>query len=392
MKILHTVEFYYPSKGGSQEVVRQLSERLVKLGHDVTVATTKLQERAENIINGVTIKEFSISGNYVRGYEGELQAYTDFILHSDFDLIMNYAAQQWATDLCLPVLKKIKAKKVLVPCGYSGLFLNAYRDYFDKMKGWLKLYDASVYLSSNYRDINFAKENGIVNCRVIPNGCGMDEFYIAPNINIYKELKISEESFIILHVGSHTGLKGHKELMRIFKKADISNTTLLIIGNVIDSKCMKSCEHTAWLYNRSFRACLKGNRIIVGDLSRETTVAAYHAADLFLFPSNIECSPLVLFEAAASRTPFLTTDVGNSQEIIVWTKAGKVLPTFIDRDGYSHADIKGSAALLRDIWSSPTTLKTMAENGYNAWMDRFTWEKITKEYENLYLELLGRSA
>jgi|GEM_PF-5705905 len=27
MKILHTVEFYEPSKGGAQEVVRQLSER-----------------------------------------------------------------------------------------------------------------------------------------------------------------------------------------------------------------------------------------------------------------------------------------------------------------------------------------------------------------------------
>jgi len=31
MKILHCVESYYPSKGGMQEVVKQLSERLVAL-------------------------------------------------------------------------------------------------------------------------------------------------------------------------------------------------------------------------------------------------------------------------------------------------------------------------------------------------------------------------
>ncbi len=45
MRILHTVEFYHPSIRGAQEVVRQFSERLVTLGHDVTVVTTKLPER-----------------------------------------------------------------------------------------------------------------------------------------------------------------------------------------------------------------------------------------------------------------------------------------------------------------------------------------------------------
>jgi len=39
MKILHTVESYTPSINGMQQVVKQLSERLVLLGHDVTVAT-----------------------------------------------------------------------------------------------------------------------------------------------------------------------------------------------------------------------------------------------------------------------------------------------------------------------------------------------------------------
>ena len=47
MKILHTVEFYHPSVGGMQEVVKQLSERLVRLGHNVTVATSQLKEARE---------------------------------------------------------------------------------------------------------------------------------------------------------------------------------------------------------------------------------------------------------------------------------------------------------------------------------------------------------
>ena len=74
MKILHTVEFYHPSVGGMQEVVRQISERLVALGHQVTVATTALPERTEKEINGVKIVEFKISGNAVRGMSGETDA------------------------------------------------------------------------------------------------------------------------------------------------------------------------------------------------------------------------------------------------------------------------------------------------------------------------------
>jgi glycogen synthase len=40
MKILHTVEFYSPSTGGAQEVVKQLSERMAEKGHVVTVILT----------------------------------------------------------------------------------------------------------------------------------------------------------------------------------------------------------------------------------------------------------------------------------------------------------------------------------------------------------------
>src|SRR6266567_1231523 len=101
MKILHTVEFYSPSVGGMQEVVKQLSERLVELGHDVTVATTKLSERKEKIINGVKISEFDVSGNLVRGLKGDIEKYENFLIESDFDVVVNFAAQQWATDISL---------------------------------------------------------------------------------------------------------------------------------------------------------------------------------------------------------------------------------------------------------------------------------------------------
>ena len=195
MKILHTVEFYSPSVGGIQEVVRQLSEHLVKLGHDVTAATTKLSDRKEKMINGVKIVEFHISGNMIRGMKGEIRNYRDYLLNTDFDIITNFAAQQWATDIMLPFIERVKAKKVFVPTGFSGLYRPEYKEYFESMKSWLHQYDMTVFLSNDYRDINFARNNGVKSIILISNGAGEDEYLSDTTLDIRNLLDIPQETF-----------------------------------------------------------------------------------------------------------------------------------------------------------------------------------------------------
>lgn len=389
MEILHTVEFYSPSVGGAQEVVKQLSERLVKRGHSVTIATTKLSERTDRVINGVTIKEFEISGNPIHGYSGEIEQYQKLVRESKFDIVMNYAAQQWTTDLVFPVIHEISAKKVLVPCGFSGLYIPEYSEYFKRMKNILPQYDACIFLSNDYRDINFTKEINNVRREIIPNGAGEDEFRQKNTMNIRAKLNIPEDNFLILHVGSHTGIKGHKEAIQIFTKAKIKNATLLIIGNEVKGGCFNACKRSEKLYRWNPFSKISDKRIIIASLSREETVAAYFEADLFLFPSNIECSPIVLFECMASKTPFLSTDVGNAKEINVWSNGcGALLPTKCNTNGYCKAEIKGSVALLEEMYSHPENLKIRGRRGYEAWGKNFTWEKIVQRYENLYQQLL----
>ena len=390
MKILHTVEFYHPSVGGMQEVVRQLSERLVKLGHEVTVATTRLPHRNENPINGVRIAEFSISGNAANGLSGETGAYLNFLNTSDFDIITNFAAQQWATDTILPFLDQIKAKKVFVPTGFSGLYLPQYKEYFELMKSWLKKYDINIFLSNDYRDINFARDCGVNNMVLIPNGAGKDEFWPKPDIDIRQILGIPQHDFLILHVGSHTGIKGHSEALAVFEQAGIPEATFLLVANNFDGGgCAAQCMSRAQTYNNSAAASSLNKKIIVTELPRRETVTAYHAADAFLFPSNIECSPLVLFEAMASKTPFLTSDVGNSAEIIGWSGGGLLLPTLKDNRGYCTVLTSESAKILEDLYHNPAQRTAMGESGYQAWLEHFTWEKITGEYEKLYLSMIG---
>jgi glycosyltransferase involved in cell wall biosynthesis len=387
MKILHTVESYHPSVGGMQEVVKQLSERLVALGHQVTVVTRKNPERKFTEFNGVKIKDFEIGGNTVNGIEGDEEGYRNYLLNSDFDIVTFFAAQQWATDVALPILDQIKGKKVSVPTGYSGLYNPQYKTYFENMKVWIRGYDMNVYLSDDYRDINFARENKIAKTIIIPNGAAADEFLPDNGISIRKKLNIPETNFLILLVGGYSGAKGHKEAAKIFLRSKLKNATLLMIGNKYEYFRRQYIKEPLFGLLR-FLKLGSSKQIIFGHYTRPETVSAYKEADLFLFPSNIECSPIVLFEAMASKTPFLTTDVGNSPEIIQWSGGGMLLPTSKDNRGYSHAKISGSVKIVNELFANKQKRDELAKKGFEAWQQKFSWEIIAKKYEELYKSLI----
>jgi L-malate glycosyltransferase len=389
MKILHCVESYYPALGGMQEVVKQLSERLVRLGHSVTIATRKHPERTLTFVEGVLIVDFEISGNLVNGIKGDRKAYEKFLLESNFDIVTFFAAQQWATDVALPILKLIKGKKVSVPTGYSGLYWTDYKGYFNQMKEWIHDYDMNVYLSNDYRDINFARENGVTKTIIIPNGAGEDEFLSSSKINVRKLLNLSDDTFLILHVGSYTGWKGHHEAMEIFLRAGLKKSALLMIGNNSEQFAISKIKNPLLFLLKKLND-LKGKKNIFFDYySREFTVQAYHQSDLFLFPSNIECSPIVLFECAAAQLPFLSTDVGNSVEISQWTKGGVILHTKKTEDGFSKVDIATSVSKLRDMYLDENLRRKMGSESFTIWKENFSWEKITERYEGLYKRLIA---
>src|SRR5207302_8673513 len=155
MRLVFCCEFYHPSVGGVQEVVRQVGERLVKFGHEVVVATTRLTTRSFAELNGVQIRESDISGNRVRGIRGQVEAYRNFIVSCGADAILINAAQQWTFDAVWPILGRIKWRMVFIPCGLSGLYEPASQRYFQELPGILRRLDRLIFHAESYRDIEF---------------------------------------------------------------------------------------------------------------------------------------------------------------------------------------------------------------------------------------------
>ena len=420
MRILHTVKLYSPRIGGMYEVVKQLSEKLASKGHSVTIATLPLsKEDLETKHPSLIIEQFDIKGSYAKGLTGEVEKYRDFVHNGNFDIVTNFAAQQPMTDALITVLSSIRSKKVFVPTGFNGLYLKEFRQYFKNMPEWMRQYDINVVISKEQRDMYFAKEHGINNITIISNGSSREEFEQVIPFSIREKLFISKEKLLILHVGSHTGYKGHQKAIEIFSKANTGPATLLIIGNPSPRGCFKECLKLAEIHNNSKLFKEKNKNIIIDHLDRIETIAAYRESDIFIFPSNIEGgAPIVLFESMAASVPFLATDVGNTKEIAEETGGGIILPTekdvppentlkniikgkiksileyfdigtFHSDRGFVRAEIPGSVVILEKICHDKKLREKLGSSGHKKWLEKFTWEKIADQYEELYKKIIN---
>jgi glycosyltransferase involved in cell wall biosynthesis len=430
-----------------QEVMKQIAERLVARGHEVTVATTTLPNRDFTELNGVQIAQFAVTGNLVRGMHGEIERYRQFVRSFECDAILIKAAQQWTFDALWPDLEEISARKVFIPCGFSGLYETRYRAYFKYLPNILRQFDALIFYAEEYRDINYARDHDIPNCVVLSNGASEKEFEVAVDPTFRSHYGIPEDSFLILTVGSLTGAKGHLELAQAVSLMPENghDITLLLNGNdpfpkalsVEDSSApppsfqervdaqLKRVQSTLVDLKKVIRFLLANllhplrvagkvgswqkaiedsrispyakvescvaqintqsvhKRALLLDLPRQDLIQAYMAADLFVFASHVEYSPLVLFEAAAAGTPFITSNAGNAKEIIQWLGGGFMMSDSANSEGFRIIDPQSLADEIAALMNQKSLLTNTGKIIKASWQKDFTWDEISKRYEKI---------
>lgn len=424
MKLLFCCEHYWSSRGGVQEVIRQIAEHLLEAGHEVAVATSVNAERTSDVVNGVKIHAFDVRGNLATGLRGEVERYRQFVTSFDGDAMMIKAAQQWTFDALWPVLDDIKARKVFVPCGFSGLYEPAFARYFARMPDILRKFDHLIFYAESYRDIDFARSHGIENFTVIPNGASEVDFDRTATGRLREKLGIPADDFLFLTVGSPVQMKGHQEVGAAFAKMQVGarNATLILNGHWpkrgllsvlrLFLRPQAIARGLAVLWRKGWREVwnllfLKPSfvdavasqaatgdarggearqgtkRVLCLDLPRADVLDAFFEADLFVFASKVEYSPLVLFEAAAAGTPFLTAPVGNAAEIVRWTGGGILYPADLDEKRYVQVSPDVLAREMEKAMQSEDLLRQLGAAGRKAWQERFTWAKIARSYEKV---------
>ena len=433
MRLLLCCESYPPHRGGVQEVMRQLAERLAARGHDVTVATSRHHQRTSNVVNGVKIRAFNAGGKMVYGLNGQIDEYREFVRTFEADAILIMAAQQWSFDALWPVLDDIKARKAFIPCGFSGLYEPDFADYFTELPAILRKFDHLIFNAEKYRDIDFVRSIGLTNFTVLPNGISEGDFECEPDGQFRQRLGIRQDAFLFLTVGNPIEAKGHRDVVDAFSRLSTGGQSAVLLSiagwtasgttamlhRLIEIVRLEGMGGLASLVRRKLARYKSApgdwlqavvvppappietiesmaakaseqpfKRVILTDLERRDLIQAYLAADLFVFASRVEYSPLVLFEAAAAGTPFLTVPVGNADEIVRWTGGGMLCESTKDSRGYTRVDPGTLAREMARCMNDREKLSRLGATARERWYNYFSWKVVTGYYEDI---LAGRT-
>lgn len=174
----------------------------------------------------------------------------------------------------------------------------------------------------------------------------------------------AEEKFRILFVGIIGFRKGVYYLLEAFKQLRLKNAELLLISPIEEN-----FKPILAKYEEIFR--------YIHSLPNEKLSEVYQSASIFVFPSLVEGSAYVTYEAMASGLP-----------VIVSENAGAVA-----RDG-----IDGFVVPIRDVEALKDKIRLLYENrdlrcqmGKNAaeYVKQFTWENYRKKLQEFYRNKFG---
>ncbi len=376
MKILHTAAGYPPAVNGVSEVVRQISEELAQRGHEVHVATSWHNERRTSKIQGVQIHAFKAWGNLAYGMLGEIERYRHFVQTGRWDVMVNHALQIWTTDAIFDILDTLKFPKVIVAHGLSGLKHPGYQAYYAAIRHHLSKYDRMIGLSALNEDAEYCKLKDLPPPQVIPNGVNLAECS-SPVLGLRKKWGIRERPWAVA-VCNHTRQKAHFRLFQLWRRICQPDARLTIIGNPTTAERWKL--RSTGLKGGCYYFCIlrsllsKGCVTLKTRLPRLQVVSAIKEADLMLLVSTWEAFPLVILEAMAAGTPWVSLDVGNVREL---------------SGGYVVENVEQMSRRVNELLEDKCERNRVGEAGRAEVEQKYCWNKIVSRYEDLYFELVA---
>ena len=208
--------------------------------------------------------------------------------------------------------------------------------------------------------------------KVVYNSVDLERFQGLPGRSKARHfLGLPQDALIVICVASFDNeQKGHRYLLEAMLnvRAALPETLLLLVG---DGSLRQEREQEVERKNLAPNVRFLGQRTDIPLLLA--------ASDLFVLPSLWEGLPLVLTEAAAAGLPAVATTVDGIPEIVKEDVTGSLVSPK-NSEGLAEAMLK----LLRD----PSRRREMGEKARELAGQQFSVNRITRDIELLYRELL----
>lgn len=425
MKILHVIQRYWPYTGGSERHLQEISERLARRGHDVTVVTTDALDLelfwnpekrriplTEETYNGVRIRRYPVRHLPGRRYafgaiRRAMAALSDLPLDASplleplaryvpyvpdlgralataeerYDLVagMNicfesllFPAQQLARRQGIPFVMY-----PLIHLGESERSL--VRRYYTMPHQLRLIARADAVLAQTPIEIGYLVGRGVARERIALAGAG---------VNLDEVLGGDAERFratsgiakrYVLYVGTSAYDKGTVHLVeamrRIWARADsASRADLVLVGPVLD-------PFQAYLDTlpKDERARIH----VLGFVDEAVKRDVFAAAEVVAMPSRTDSFGIVYLEGWLYGKPVVGALAGGVPAVIDVGENGLLV---------GFGDVAGLENALASLLNDPARAARLGENGRRKVIERYTWDRVYPVVEEVYERLCPQPA
>jgi len=341
----------HPEAGGAEVRLYEISRKLARMGHRVTVVCEKVRGLPDSeVLDGVEIRRLGgkisihvLAPLYVKRHSDEYDVVVDDIAH----------AVPWYSPL---VTKKPVVAQI------HHVHQDVLRIELSRPVAWIvsraektitKMYNHFIAVSQSTKE-ELVKRFGIEPDRiaVVPNG-----------IDVEKYRPGSKDSRpTILWVGRIKKYKNLDHLLRAYKivKQKVQDAQLVIIGFGNQEERMKRLAKELELRDVYF----------LGKVPEETKIQWMQRAWIIAYTSTIEGWGMAVVEAAACKTPAVAYNVPGLKDSVKHMETGILV-----EPGNIEALAEAIIRLLKD----DELRNWLAKNAYR-WAQSFNWDNSAREF------------
>lgn len=324
MKIL-MLTWEYPPRivGGIARVVNDLSKRLIKDGHEVTVVTYR-EGNAPYYEDDKGVQVYRID-NYMINPNN----FIDWIMQMNFNMIAKaneliakkgnfdvihahdwlvaYAAKTLKNSYDIPIVSTIHATEA----GRNSGIHDEVQRYINDTE-WMLTYESTeVVVNSNYMKCELQRLFGLPfeKINVVANGINTNMFNTVERDYNFRRQYSADNEKIILFMGRLVYEKGIQHLISAMPKIlqGYHDSKLVIAGKGGMIEELKAQVNSMGIGNKVY---------FTGYMDAKQVCKMYKSADVSVFPSTYEPFGIVALEAMLAGVPVVVSDVGGLNEIV----------------------------------------------------------------------------
>ncbi len=366
MRILQTPARLFAT-GGVESYVRNLSNELLSMGHEVSVICADTPR--DNEVNGrINTKVLRTVGKVAN--TNITPALPLAFLKEDFDILHTHLPTPWSADWSA-LASRLK-KRPLVLTYHNDIVGEGAANYvaclYNKtaLKLLLKSADRIIVTRGNY--MSPLLEGCMEKISIIP--LGIDVAAFQP-----RESPRQGDIFFLSVLDEYHRYKGLEHLLRALKilKQEMPNVRLVVggSGSLVD-------------YYRSLTESLglDENVRFTGFIPTKRLQDYYNGCKLFVLPSTDptrEGFGIVPLEAMACGKPVVTTEIAGMAEEIKKSEAGLMV---------SRGNEAELAEAMLCILENENLAKKMGTSGRRLVEERYSWRRVAEDIEKVYRGLV----